>query len=92
MLAISSTHTYGVVTAGRDLARSQKVSHRPLTTSHAGKRMNPKNPSGVRSVAPITIVAHVSSFGNMPFRSAPKPVARPAGFLRGLWERGPRAG
>ena len=41
-----------------------------------GKRMNPKNPSGVRSVAPMTMVAHASSFGNMPLRSAPKPVAK----------------
>ena len=37
--------------------------------------MNPKNPIGVRSEAPMTTVAHASQVGSIPFRRAPSPVA-----------------
>jgi len=35
---------------------SRTISHAPTTINHTGTRMNPKNPSGVRSDAPMTIV------------------------------------
>ena len=53
-----------------------RLSQSPTTISHTGTRMNPKNPSGVRSDAPMTIVAHASGAGSMALRRAPRPVAR----------------
>ena len=52
-----------------------RLSQSPTTISHNGTSMNPKNPSGVRSDPPITIVAQVSGAGSIPLRRAPRPVA-----------------
>ena len=60
----------------RGAAVARRESQTPTTISHTGTRMNPKNPSGVRSDAPITIVAHASGVGSIPLRRAPRPVAR----------------
>jgi hypothetical protein len=54
---------------------SRTTNHPPTTINHAGRRMNPKKPSGVRSDAPITIVAQASADGNIRLRRAPRPVA-----------------
>jgi hypothetical protein len=47
----------------------------PTTISQSGTRRKPKNQSGVRSDAPMTIDAQASGFGSIPLRRAPRPVA-----------------
>src|SRR3954466_308246 len=60
-----------------DLVRCScvRLSHSPTTISQTGTTMNPKNPSGVRSDAPMTIVAHATGAGSIRLRRAPRPVA-----------------
>src|SRR5258708_7365672 len=45
-----------------------RLSQTPTTISHTGTRMNPKNPSGVKSEAPMTIDAQASEVGSIPLR------------------------
>ena len=47
----------------------------PTTISQIGTRKKPKNPSGVRSDAPMMIDAQASGVGSIPLRRAPRPVA-----------------
>jgi hypothetical protein len=53
-----------------------RLSKTPTPISHIGRRMNPKNPAGVRSDAPTTIVTQATGVGSIRVRRAPRPVAR----------------
>ena len=59
-----------------DAEVTSHASMSPTTISHAGSRKKPRKPSGVKSEAPIRIVAHTIGVGSFPLRRAPRPVAR----------------